>query len=285
MVLVRFQARPQIVSHCSGNSNNEVSVGKRPLNLPKCENSSAVEHHLAKVRVAGSIPVFRSNRFGCRVTIRHSPFNVIVNIDNRRIEIYLCRYRIGVITPDFQSGDAGSIPAICSKLKVMETILLKMKERKPEKMNFYEFNQNNSGGHMDYNDKLTHRVFIEAEDYRSANSIAEDLGIYFNGVDNGSDCECCGDRWYEGTELTFPHQTGSFNDEEAKAIVNKVGGTIVPTKYKSTRKEVRFDIVFETVEDYAKYMANQWNYFKNDKAEARVFYKNGDILEVYTDKK
>ena len=28
--------------------------------LPQCESSSGVEHHLAKVRVAGSNPVFRS---------------------------------------------------------------------------------------------------------------------------------------------------------------------------------------------------------------------------------
>ena len=31
-----------------------------PRELDKCESSSGVEHHLAKVRVAGSNPVFRS---------------------------------------------------------------------------------------------------------------------------------------------------------------------------------------------------------------------------------
>ena len=30
------------------------------------------------------------------------------------ISSLICRYRIGVITPDFQSGDVGSIPTICS---------------------------------------------------------------------------------------------------------------------------------------------------------------------------
>jgi hypothetical protein len=167
----------------------------------------------------------------------------------------------------------------------METILLKMKERKSEKLNFYEFTQNNSGGHMDYDEKLTHRIYIEAENTKSAYSIAEDFGVYFNGVEDGNDCPCCGDRWYDGSELSFPHQTGSFTEDEAKAIVDVVGGTIVPTKYKGQRKEVRVDIVFETIDEYAKYMANQWNYFKSDKAECRVFYKNGDVLEVYTDKK
>ena len=35
--------------------------------LPQCESSSGVEHHLAKVRVAGSNPVFRSTKSFARV--------------------------------------------------------------------------------------------------------------------------------------------------------------------------------------------------------------------------
>ena len=62
-----------------------------------------------------------------------------------------------------------------------------MKENK-----FYEFNQNNSGGSFTVNDKLCHRVVIEAKDTIEANEIAQNLGIYFNGVEEGFDCSWVG---------------------------------------------------------------------------------------------
>ena len=39
-------------------------------------------------------------------------------------------------------------------------------------------------------------MIIEAENASEANARGEGLGIYFDGVKNGCDCECCGDRWY-----------------------------------------------------------------------------------------
>lgn len=61
-------------------------------------------------------------------------------------------------------------------------------------MKFYTFNQNNSGGRFDEN--LGQFVIIEAASKDEANDKAESIGIYFNGVVNGEDCPCCGDRWY-----------------------------------------------------------------------------------------
>lgn len=63
---------------------------------------------------------------------------------------------------------------------------------------FYVFDQNNSGGYWDK--VLGYKVIIEAENPRQANKLAEVMGIYFNGVENGEDCECCGDRWCEVDE-------------------------------------------------------------------------------------
>ncbi len=60
---------------------------------------------------------------------------------------------------------------------------------------FYNYRQNNSGGRYTQNDTLTVLVVIEAISADHADSIAEDIGIYFNGVANEMDCECCGDRW------------------------------------------------------------------------------------------
>ena len=68
------------------------------------------------------------------------------------------------------------------------------------KTKFYTFNQNNSGGIFDTSNNLDKYVIIEATDYKQANAIAEDKGIYFNGCDQGLDCDCCGDRWYEVDE-------------------------------------------------------------------------------------
>lgn len=60
-------------------------------------------------------------------------------------------------------------------------------------MPFYEYSQNNSGGSFD--EEMGHSVFIEAATAEEANDRAEGMGIYFNGVENGRDCPCCGDRW------------------------------------------------------------------------------------------
>lgn len=63
-------------------------------------------------------------------------------------------------------------------------------------MPFYNYDQNNSGGQWDFDNRLTHVVIIEADDAEAADNRAESFGIYFNGVSNCRDCSCCGDRWY-----------------------------------------------------------------------------------------
>ena len=60
---------------------------------------------------------------------------------------------------------------------------------------FFTFYQNDSGGYFEINDNLAEYVIIEAHSYKEANEKAEKIGIYFDGVDIGIDCECCGDRW------------------------------------------------------------------------------------------
>lgn len=62
---------------------------------------------------------------------------------------------------------------------------------------WYEYSQNNSGGTHVYDDNrgLSERVFIEADSAKEADKHAKSIGIYFEGVDSGRDCDCCGDRW------------------------------------------------------------------------------------------
>lgn len=64
-------------------------------------------------------------------------------------------------------------------------------------MKWYSFRQNNSGGSWQ---EPAIQVFIQAPSARVANALALDHGIYFNGVDSGSDCSCCGDRWSTADE-------------------------------------------------------------------------------------
>jgi hypothetical protein len=64
------------------------------------------------------------------------------------------------------------------------------------KTQWFVFSQNNSGGSFIVNETVAEWVIIEAFDDNHANRRAEDIGIYFDGVDDDIDCECCGDRWY-----------------------------------------------------------------------------------------
>lgn len=58
---------------------------------------------------------------------------------------------------------------------------------------FYAFRQNNSGGVWK---APAIAVVVEADSAGEANRLAESNGLYFNGVRDGRDCECCGDRWF-----------------------------------------------------------------------------------------
>ena len=60
-------------------------------------------------------------------------------------------------------------------------------------MPLFQFRQNNSGGQF-MGPKF---VVVKADDADQANQIAQDQGpVYFDGVADGRDCDCCGDRWY-----------------------------------------------------------------------------------------
>lgn len=65
-------------------------------------------------------------------------------------------------------------------------------------MTWYNFSQNNSGGRFDIDDEIGigPQVWIEADDENRAVQKALSLGVYFNGVHDGMDCPCCGDRWH-----------------------------------------------------------------------------------------
>lgn len=61
---------------------------------------------------------------------------------------------------------------------------------------FYKFRQTNSGGHFVRNNELDVVVIIESDSIEKMMEVADNIGIYFHGVEDGKDCDCCGDRWH-----------------------------------------------------------------------------------------
>ena len=125
---------------------------------------------------------------------------------------------------------------------------------------FYVFDQNNSGGFFDVNDKVCHRLFIEADNVYEAIAKAEELGCYWNGVDAGVDCPCCGDRW--SCSYMEPIPLDKYKTEG----------------YKAWRKTY----YFEGIEEYAQYLANEYGWTNPD---GRIFYKDGTVKEIFTERK
>jgi hypothetical protein len=120
-------------------------------------------------------------------------------------------------------------------------------------MAWYDYHQNNSGGSFVRNDSVGPYVWIEADSAEKANSRAQSVGIYFDGCDEGMDCPCCGDRWYEQYR----------ND-----------GTDKPELYGqvlSRRKGARI------VKDGSYYAGS-----RNDDLVLHLYYKNGTHERIFT---
>lgn len=115
---------------------------------------------------------------------------------------------------------------------------------------FYMFSQNNSGGAFDFDETagIAPTVIIEALSYEDANERAEKLGLYFNGVENNIDCECCGDRWYPatasdgdavpsfyGTPLDQAERPGRGKSSHMEACVHLMDGQKIRFRLRNSR--------------------------------------------------
>lgn len=161
---------------------------------------------------------------------------------------------------------------------------------------FYEFDQNNSGGKFIVNDEVCHRLFIEADSEEEALSKAEDLGCYWNGVADGIDCPCCGDRWSQyaerinlmkyaadGYKVSVPD--GIYADTVAEW--NRRYGrfqTVEQPEFVQVFSSRMYEgsICFADIEDYAQYLSDEYGWTTPD---ARVYYKDGRVVEINSAKK
>lgn len=99
------------------------------------------------------------------------------------------------------------------------------------KTKFYTYGQNNSGGSfiIDKSKGIGYYVIIEALNEEQATSIAEDIGLYFDGCSDGIDCDCCGDRWYSPNESESPEIYGTsveICEEDKRNYIHYLDGSI-----------------------------------------------------------
>ena len=147
---------------------------------------------------------------------------------------------------------------------------------------FYEFNQNNSGGWFEENDKLFARLFIEADSEREAISKAEDLGCYWNGVSQGIDCSCCGDRWrkpYDAEEFPIEMEASDYSSLEKWNKKYRKYNVIEEPIEKKGFMSIYYEgkIQLDNIEDYAQYLATEYGGWTTP--DVRVFYKDGTVNE------
>lgn len=160
---------------------------------------------------------------------------------------------------------------------------------------WYEFTQNDSGGYFVQDDKVCHRLFIEANSFNEAMEKAEELGCYFNGVDDGIDCPCCGDRWDFGEEIDIE----KYKTEGYKVQTYGYGNLLKKVKAEWEKKYRKYEVVeepmFETgwglvhytgtirissIEEYAQILADEYDWTTPD---IRIYYKNGEVKEIFTE--
>lgn len=122
-----------------------------------------------------------------------------------------------------------------------------------QKLKFFEWVQNNSGGSFYVNDKITRRIIIQSKTYEEAEKKAFELGIYYDGCSDGIDCSCCGDRWCEGNEIGLPKRKGS-------------------SRIKS--------ILIKNIHQYCNFIVDNYGWIKGN-PDCRVYFVNGDIHEYY----
>lgn len=168
---------------------------------------------------------------------------------------------------------------------------------------FYQFSQNNSWGSFIENDNVWEYVFIEAASSEEANDKAESIGIYFDGCETESDCECCWDRWfrqYRGEKgITFPYKyevreilTSSQNNQSEKyATQKKVLEKYWQEAYHTFTwsdagiawwSQFSGTLTFKTPEEYAGYLmnSNSFRFSTRSDSSVKIYYSRSSTPVV-----
>lgn len=153
-------------------------------------------------------------------------------------------------------------------------------------MDFYEFNQNNSGGHFDVDENVCHRVVIQAENEDEAISIFEPMI-----EDQSGSCPCCGDRWYlsaDKIEIDKYKEKGysvgvysHYANPEKRWFdlygdLPRLEEPAWQERYSS--REFVGKVYFNNVEQYCQCMANNYGWTTPD---VRIHFKDGSKKEIF----
>lgn len=160
-------------------------------------------------------------------------------------------------------------------------------------MNWYCFDQNNSGGDFDVDDKVCHRLFIEAESFDDAVEKAEELGCYWDGVAAGIDCPCCGDRWSLWNDAPIDLDKYSNKGYSVSTYESFNNNAIDEWNKKYSKYEIIEQPIFKkeygirtyvgrirlhNIEEYAQFMADKYGWTTPD---ARIYYHDGSVKEIF----
>ena len=148
-------------------------------------------------------------------------------------------------------------------------------------MLWYEYRQNNSGGHFNG----PRYIYIFAEDSKQADEYAENTDeIYFNGCSRGIDCDCCGDRWSKAwtgegrTNSEMLDHVEHFGDaKEDYKLYQNVDGEVVETNLKNHK--ILADTILHTFEILG--IDKQWLSPYDDWREEQGLYRlfTGELEE------
>lgn len=167
-----------------------------------------------------------------------------------------------------------------------------IEEQTNKNLNWYMFSQNNSYGRFEVDDKVCHRLYIEAETFDEAVEKAEELGCYWDGVEKGIDCPCCGDRWdkcnkhpidlkkYDTEGMAAEVSDGIYPDTIAEWNKRYGDYEIIeqPRFIDTYGKIYTGKIRIHDIEEYAKYLADTYGYTSPD---ARIYYSDGTVKEIF----
>lgn len=163
---------------------------------------------------------------------------------------------------------------------------------------FFKYSQNNSGGSFTVNNEVCHTIYIEAESAVEANYKAEELGCYWDGVANGEDCPCCGDRWYpcgdaDFIDLDSPIFAGVYKgtyseltDDDVVEEWNEKYGSyeVVDAPTFNGKYGLMYysgTIKVKNIEEFAQYFADDFGWTTPD---ARIYYADGTVKEIFSKK-
>ena len=159
-------------------------------------------------------------------------------------------------------------------------------------MNFYEFDQMNINGKFICNDKICHRLYIQANNEHEAINKAQELGIDFNEFNKN------GYRWevpseinlvsrYEIEDAEYEVEVFDWQAKKNKDLIkiwNKLYGfynvlqkPILTIKFGKMCAVGKIKLL--NIENYAQFFANKYGKTTPD---CRIYYANGVIKEIFS---